>query len=342
MLSLWLPAALAADPALLLVGNSYVLTNDLAAVTLAVHTLGGAGTEPGCESRATPGYTLPQHLADADGTHGDTPLRDALVTGGRTWDWVVLQDQSQVPGFPETEPDFQASLAAVPELDALVDGAGGQTVFLMTWGRRAGDELNPDLYPDYLTMQARLAEGYLRYAEAATTDTRTSWVAPVGYAWRHVYQAALDAGEDPLAADALFTRLYQPDGSHPTPLGTWMAACVLYSSTTGRRCTGLDFPDELAEADVEAIQAAADAAVFEESPELAYPWADEPGGDTGDTDDTGETADTGDTGDDGVAPAGCGCDAGGARAGGVGGAAFGVAAALRRGSTGRRGGRRPR
>lgn len=294
MIVLLLGHALAADQALLLVGNSYVMANNLEQATMGVFAAGHPDDVTRAERQATPGYTLPQHLADADGSNGDTPLRDALVTGEKTWNWVILQDQSQIPGFPEEQDEVQASLAALPGLDALVAGSGAQTVLLMTWGRRDGDEFNPDWYPDYTTMQDLLAEGYLRYAEAITTDERTAWIAPAGYAWRHVHAAAVAAGEDPLAEDSLFRRLYQEDGSHPSPLGTWMTACVVYSTVTGDRCAGLDAPDDLDPADVAAIQAAADAAVFEESGELVYPWGGGGGDDTGDTGDTG--ADTGDTG----------------------------------------------
>lgn len=165
--------------ALLFVGNSYVFVNELDQTTGALFLDADPTGETLAHREATGGYTLPLHLADADGTNG------------------------------------------------------GQTMLLMTWGRRDGDATNPDGYPDYPTMQAKLAEGYLRYAAAINTDTRTAWVAPTGYGFRHVWQEAVDAGEDPLDPAARFYRLYIEDGSHPSPLGTCLAACVIYSSISG-------------------------------------------------------------------------------------------------------------
>ncbi|GDX80805.1 hypothetical protein LBMAG42_26160 [Deltaproteobacteria bacterium] len=298
--------------ALLFVGNSYVFVNELDQTTGALFLDADPTGETLAHREATGGYTLPQHLADADGTNGDTPLRQALVTGTQAWTWTLLQDQSQIPGFPEDQPEVMASLAALPGLDALIEANGGQTMLLMTWGRRDGDSTNPEWYPDYPTMQTKLADGYLRYAAAITTDTRTAWVAPAGYGFRHVWQDAVDAGEDPLDPAARFYRLYIEDGSHPSPLGTYLAACVIYSSISGDVCSGRAAPPSLSAADVVAVQAAADAAVFEESGDIAYPWqgagedTGEQPGDTGAKDTADDPEDTGGAGG-GASSGGCGC-----------------------------------
>ncbi len=328
MLLLSFALALADSRHLLFVGNSYTQAGNLHQVAGALFLEGAPTGDDVSVAVAIPGYTLPQHLADADGTHGDTALREALVTGTDTWDWVMLQDQSQIPGFPEDQQEVLDSLAALPPLDALIAAKGAQTVLLMTWGRRSGDEMNPEWYPDYLTMQEKLAAGYENYAAAITTPERTAWVAPAGYSFRHVYDAAVAAGEDPLDEAGLFWRLYQVDGSHPSPLGTYMVACVVYSTISGNECTGLSAPPDLAPDDVWAVQQAADAAVFAESPELTYPWGGtggdtgtDTGGDSGGDTDTGpdtasdaDTAGSGDSGvipidvaDDGTTPGGCGC-----------------------------------
>ena len=316
MLLLAATIALADDRALLFVGNSYTQSNNLEQVALAVFEAGAEG-ETITRRNATPGYTLPQHLADADGTNGDKPLRQSLVTGGDTWTWVLLQDQSQIPGFAMDGAEYQASEASVPLLDELVAGAGGQTVLLQTWGRRDGDVLNPDLYPDYPTMQALLADGYTGYAAAITAEGRTGWIAPAGYGFRHVYQTD-SAG--------LFPRLYIEDGSHPSALGTYLVACVVYATVTGDRCSDVAPPGGLATADAEALQAAADAAVFDESPDIVYPWT---GGDTG-TDDT-DTAEGDSAADDDEASTSsdCGCAAGGKAASALG-VFFAVALGRRR------------
>ena len=71
-------------------------------------------------------------------------------------DYVILQDQSQVPGFPTSSSYWQDSMEGARIIDDLVDDNGGDTFFLMTWGYRNGDESNSWRYPDYGIMQQYL------------------------------------------------------------------------------------------------------------------------------------------------------------------------------------------
>ena len=300
---------------LLFIGNSYTFYNDLDRVTAEVFEAAAPSESVQALRLAEGGYTFPLHLAQADGTHGDTPWSEALVTGTTDWDWVVLQDQSQIPGFPEGDPDRDASVAALAPLDAMVNGKHGESVLLMTWGRLHGDAGNPELYPDYLTMQSLLATGYEGYAASISTADRPVWIAPAGYAWRHIYEQELAEGVDPTEPGRLFSSLYVEDGSHPTPLGTYLIACVLYATITGADPASLPAPDAVPAETAAMLQAAASAAVFEESPEIAYPW--QQGGDSGDSGDSGthDSADSGDSPDSGDPnyvtnePKACGCAA---------------------------------
>ncbi|MBM4367547.1 MAG: hypothetical protein FJ102_15145 [Deltaproteobacteria bacterium] len=323
----------AADNHLLFLGNSYTFVNDLDQVSLSLFAAAAPSDVYLAVRLAEGGYTLPMHLAEADGTMGETAWSDALVTGTTEWDWVMLQDQSQIPGFPPDEPTFQESLAALPPLDAMVAAKHGRSVLLMTWGRREGDADNPTLYPDYLTMQSRLEAGYQAYAAAIDADERPAYIAPAGLAWRHVYEANAAQGVDPLESGSLFHGLYSDDGSHPSPLGTYLAACVVFATITGEDPAGLPAPDAVPAELVATLQEAARATVFDETPEYAYPWRSTttPGdsGDTGQEDtSTGDTA-TGDTATGDTATAAgrtsCGCDAG-AGSGGAGSVGVGAAA----------------
>ena len=57
-------------------------------------------------------------------------------------------------------------------------------------------------------------------------------LAPVGAAFRHVHDGVVAAGGEPTAADSPFLALYDPDGSHPSPRGAYLAACVLAATAT--------------------------------------------------------------------------------------------------------------
>ncbi len=228
------------------------------------------------------GYTLAQHAMQADGSNGDTPTRQALVTGpdAGSWDWVVLQDQSQTPGFPQTEIMWMASRTGAITLHELISAGGGETVFLLTWGRRDGDAQNPTLYPDFSTMQQRLLDGYLAYIEAVEEDGRPrAWMAPAGLVFQRIHDDLAAGGQDPTDGDTAFTRLYTNDGSHPSANGSYLAALTIAAALTGRPVEGLPADPDVTSGDVALLQAAATDVVRDDPFGVvpyrwAFDWAD--------------------------------------------------------------------
>ena len=285
--------ALAADPAVLFLGNSYIFTGNLNVVTADLLRAGQADLAELDELRlAQAGFRFADHLAKADGTEGDTDWRAALVTGSTSWNWVILQDQSQIPGFPASNPEYRQSLESAVALDDLIEAKGAATVLLLTWGRRDGDATNPERFPDFATMEAYLEEGYRGYQEAIATAERPVDIAPAGPAFALVYAADETAGRDPRADGSVFRGLYVEDGSHPSLTGTWLAGYVLYGTLTQASPVGLPGPPGVETEVVELLQEAARAAVFDGE------WV--PAGSTGETDT--DPPDTGSPGGDSAAP----------------------------------------
>ena len=316
MLGVLLLVRVASADDLLHVGNSYTFFNDLELVTRGL--LAQADAARWSEGRtvrlADGGLRFVDHLAR---TEQDGSGWQAALAGTDTWDWVVLQEQSQIPGFPQDQSDFRASRRAAQDLDERVEASGAQTLLLLTWGRRAGDEANRERFPDFTTMQAALTDGYLAYRDATSTEARPTWIAPAGPAFARVYAATLTAGEEPLAAGSRFSRLYTEDGSHPSPLGTYLTACVLTGTITGRPTSGLLPSPGVTADDAAWLQSAADATVHDTALPFTYPWS----GTSPDDGDTGAATDTAqvDTGDgpdtaapdsetDGDDTHACGCD----------------------------------
>ena len=151
-------------------------------------------------------------------------------TFARTHDWFVFQDQSQIPGFPESETYWQNSLAGLQEMHARVADLGGESMLMLTWGRRDGDVQNPVLYEDFSTMQGRLNEGYLSYASQAGSIEHPIYVAPVGPVFAYVHDNYNNE----------FAGLYANDGSHPSQLGSTVASLAMVASLTGREINALD------------------------------------------------------------------------------------------------------
>jgi len=86
----------------------------------------------------------------------------------------------------------------------------------MTWGRKNGDQANCPNYPPLCTyegMQQRLRESYLEMAQ-----DNNAWCAPVGIAWKNTRDQFPNI------------ELYNPDESHPSVAGTYLAACTFYAS----------------------------------------------------------------------------------------------------------------
>ncbi len=127
--------------------------------------------------------------------------RMARVLNARKWDVLVLQQG------PSSRPDSRAELLRWSKTWA--DEArktGTQTALYMVWPVKN--------QPDGFALVTR------SYREAATGSKAR--ILPAGEAW-----AAF------LAATANATPLYSPDGLHPTPAGTFLAAMVIARGLTG-------------------------------------------------------------------------------------------------------------
>ena len=203
----------AAATRVLFIGNSYTFANDLPHMFAA---LAQAGKHPVVTDMAAQGgWTLAQHLAAAQ-------TRDKLTA--QQWDFVVLQEQSVVPSLPAER--TATMYPAVRRYTRVVRELHAEPVLLLTWGRRTG--LRELGFPDFRTMQEQLTSGYL-----AIADELRERVAPAGVAW----EAAVT--RDP------GLELWQPDGSHPTRLGSYLTACVLYATIFHASPVGLPAPEGL-------------------------------------------------------------------------------------------------
>jgi len=266
----------------LFVGNSYTSANGLHNLYKGIASAGVPGYASVTTNAVTKGgYKLQQHAADAGSTSNKL---GELLAAGNAWHAVVLQEQSQIPGFINADPlQWNQSLSGVQSLDARIAALGAHTVLMMTWGRRNGDSNYEGLFPTYKAMQALLTQGYEQYAIQSSTAERTLYVAPVGRAFERIYDQIVDHGEDPQAADSLFARLYTNDGSHPSQLGSTLTGMVIYATITGRDPALTDWPTtgDLSTDDLNTLRDVTRAVVLDPpfvpmelptGPTNAYPW----------------------------------------------------------------------
>lgn len=200
------PDAPPASLRVLFIGNSYTFYNDLPALIArmgAAAARAGRGPEIAVDSVTVGGASMRNHW--------DTGTAPARIMVG-PWDAVVLQGQSVEPVLNPSE--FRTYSL---RLGGLASTHGARPVFFATWPRRAGDALYAQPWSGG-TPQGFNTRMHAAYAEVAAMTS--GGLAAVGDAWMR----ALDARPT--------IDLYDPDGSHPSAAGSWLAACVLYRALT--------------------------------------------------------------------------------------------------------------
>lgn len=211
---------------------------------------------------------LPQMIANVASSTGDTLLFDSNCPGGYrflnhstnttslakiavgNWDYVVLQEQSQFPSFP----DGQVATDVFPYarlLDSLINAQNpcAETVFYMTWGRKNGDASNCSNWPPVCTYTGMDSLLSLRYRMMA--DNNQAIVSSVGAVWKYLRQ------------NSPSIELYSSDESHPSVAGTYAAACSFYAALFRKNPTLIGFNSGLSVSDAVIIRAAAKTVVFD-------------------------------------------------------------------------------
>jgi hypothetical protein len=122
------------------------------------------------------------------------------------WDYIVLQEHSL---RPLTDRPKMFEYAA--KLEAEIKQHKAKTLLYQTWARQNTPERQPELSKAYLDLGKQLG----------------ARVVPVGMAWEQALK------EDPKRA------LHSKDKSHPSPAGTYLAACVFYATLYGKSPEGL-------------------------------------------------------------------------------------------------------
>jgi hypothetical protein len=214
--------ASAACTRVLFVGNSYTSVNDLPAMF--ARLAHSSGRQIDSEGLTQDGSTLADHAAA-----GST----WTALHSEPWDYVVLQEQSEIPSVEALRK--QQMYPAARRLVIDVQDVGAQPLFFLTWAHRDGWPENG--LPDYRSMQTSIDEAYLTIARE-----EQGIIAPVGVAW------------ETLASGGASSGLWQADGSHPTTKGTYLAACVFYATIFRQRPKGLTYHAGLSDQDALTLQ----------------------------------------------------------------------------------------
>lgn len=197
-----------AQTRVLFIGNSYTAVNNLPQLTAdCALSIGFAGLPMEIASSTPGGTTFQVHTTNA--------TSQSLINQGN-WDYVVLQEQSQLPAFSDAQVAAQCfPFAATLNQQILAADSCTETIFYMTWGRQNGDASNCAAWPPVCTYEGMDSLLNLRYRQMAIDNDAI--LSPVGALWKYIrtYHPEIN--------------LYAADGSHPSLEGTYAAACSMVS-----------------------------------------------------------------------------------------------------------------
>lgn len=145
------------------------------------------------------------------------------------WDAIIMQEQSMFLSQPPSVYK-QNSVPWAMKLYEMFRNSTDKVILYETWGYKNG---NPSamtgLDDDYYKMQERLWGGY-NYTLDTLTNVRAGKgaiveMSPVGQAWK-------------VAQKKMGSKMWQQDGMHPKPNGSYLAACVFYAKYFQRSPVG--------------------------------------------------------------------------------------------------------
>ena len=221
-------------PNLLFIGNSYTYFNDLPAILTALAS--SVGIDVSTKSIVKGGATLEWHLTPKE--NGEiTPFAELCT---EKYDFVILQEQSDRPAIAP-----EAFLAPAKLLCDEIKKNGATPVFYSTWAKKEGHDHLTKFSMTPKTMTDALASAYCQAAK-----DNGGLLAPVGKAF-----LALTEGMPEI-------ELYNPDRSHPSYAGSYLAALIMLAVIFGSDPEKCTFDGELNSETANILRKAAKEAVL--------------------------------------------------------------------------------
>ncbi len=195
---------------ILFIGNSYTYFNDMPNMLEALAVENGKKMKQYSVTKG--GRHLYENLSDGDAN--TEKIKELVSTNG--FDALILQEQSCFAIV-----DYDNFLYAVEKLK---DIAGAKrTILYSTWGRKNGSAKLEELGLTSEEMTKKLTEAYISAANATNSE-----ISPVGKAFLKISKELPEA------------ELYDPDLSHPSYLGSAVAAICHYRILFGTMPTATD------------------------------------------------------------------------------------------------------
>jgi len=137
-----------------------------------------------------------------------------------SYDTVILQDNSL-----RTLKDPDGFFSSVAEFCERIRTRGASPLLYMTWARKQGSKTLEEMNITPEEMTKTISKAYRRAA-----DLHKIPIAPVGEAFYEIVTSYPEI------------ELYNPDLTHPSLLGTYLAAMCIFATLTNRTPTELPLP----------------------------------------------------------------------------------------------------
>ena len=162
----------------------------------------------------------------------------------RDWDYIVLQGGGLVMAYPDSFPDYHPVYPALVTLKnkIMANCAATKIVFEMPWAFEDGMIWVSGWTDEYPEMQQKIYDNTLAYSESIGFV-----VSPVGWAWNTV----LYEKKYPLHY------LHLSDWNHPSLKGSYLMACVIYSTIFRESTVGAEYSAGISEEEVSYFQSIA-------------------------------------------------------------------------------------
>ncbi|MCI9559771.1 DUF4886 domain-containing protein [Candidatus Ventrimonas sp. KK005] len=210
-------------PKILFVGNSHTFYNDLAGTFVRIVDACGQKSDV---YELSKGYYSLARFANTEDELGN--MLDKAIHK-RKWDFVIFQENVAVVLSPKPEEEM---FPYARTLNEKVEAEGGHTVFLMTWAPKNGKKEGFKTQSRE-ELQTVIAENYMTISEELN-----ALLIPAGISFMRCVETYPDI------------ELWDADGQHPSPAGTYLAACtafaVMYQQSPENCSYTADLDEEMA------------------------------------------------------------------------------------------------
>lgn len=213
----------------LFLGNSLMFYNDMPALFASIAK--AEGREVNVRS-VTKGSATISDFADESTKVGSVAIP---LLKEQTWDYVVIEPSRRISPYENSVRD--AELASAKKLRLLAQAAGGDLLLYSVWGNDNGRVIeyraeSPIYFPE-VERHAMERKPHAEFLHRVNLEFSAALggvrVAPAGKA----FESCIEKHPE--------LELYHTDRRHPSPIGSYLAAAVIYATIFGEPVTSIPY-----------------------------------------------------------------------------------------------------